>query len=243
MKYTTATLLLAAHVAFLTPASALVDPDLSGTTEFEIWTGLTAANYPSYPDFSDTGDGGFADPWPAPIAPSGTGSAGNASLDKVSGGGYPATSSIYNHTVAGTYEIANGSPLANLGTVIVQIDLGDGSPGAFQSAPVLNYNGGSQSLTANFTNTGPGGFSGGFGGPPSPTTLHGFQWDLSSVRSAISSYAILWTSDTFSTTYEIRLDSSDTTSPNRLSAIPETSSTMGILTLIGWAFLRRRGRG
>ncbi len=233
---------LVAATAMTSVASALVDPGLTGTAETEIWSGLTGTNYPDYPDFSDTGDGGFSSLWPSPISPTGVGSAGKADFDKVGGGGYPASNSLYNHTIPGTYRVANGNPLSGLETVVFQIDLGAGSPGFFASTPVLNYDSGTQNLAPDFSEVGTGDFSSAFGGPPVPTTLHAFQWDLSSIPGPVSDYQIVWTTDTFATTFELGLYSSDTYTGNSITAVPEASMTGAVLGILGFACLRRRSR-
>lgn len=229
-------LILAASSALLNPAIALVDPLLAGNAEFEIWTGLTAANNPGYPDFFT-----FSNPWPSPISPTGVGSAGNAGFDKVAGGGYPAGSSIYNFVTPGTYSVTNDSPLPDLETVTFQLDLGEGDS-FFLADPVLNYNGGTQALGATFSKQGVGGiaFTNPQTGDADTTRLFGFQWDLTSISGGISEYQIVWTTDAHTTTYELRLDSGDSFEGNSITAIPEASAGIGVLGLMGWAGLRRR---
>ncbi len=214
----------------------LVTPNLAGSTEYEGWEDLTAANNPGYPGFMN-----FTDPWPAPIDSNITGSAGNAGFDKVSGGGYPASQSIYNFTVPGTYEIAKSSAIFGLETVAVQLDLGEGDS-FFTAAPILNYNGGTQALAPTFSEqgAGPTAFTNPETGDPGTTTLFGYQWDLSSVG-GITDYAIEWTTDAHATTFNLRLDSSDTYSGNAITAVPEPAA-FGLalaLAVLGLAAVRR----
>lgn len=213
----------------------LVTPNLAGSTEYEGWEGLTATNYPTYPGWPGSAL------WPAPIDSNITGSAGNAGFDKVSGGGYPASQSIYNFTVPGTYEIAKSSAIFGLETVVVQLDLGEGNS-FFTATPVLNYNGGTQALAPTFSEqgAGPTAFTNPQTGDPGTTTLFGYQWDLSSV-SSITEYAIEWTTDAHVTTYNLRLDSSDTYSGNAITAVPEpaTSGLALALAVLGLAAVRR----
>lgn len=226
-----------ATIPFAASGAMLTNLNLSGVTEYEGWEGLTAANHPGYPGFFN-----FSDPWPSPIAPGITGSAGNAAFDKVAGGGYPGSQSIYNFTVPGTFTVTNSTPLAGLATVALQLDLGEGD--SFLTAnPVLSYNGGSQSLLPTFTESGngPTAFTNPQTGNPDTTTLFGFQWDLSSVGS-ISDYVIQWTADAHVTTYNLQLDSSDRFDGNSISAVPEPAAyplavALAVLTL---AISRRR---
>jgi len=235
-------LLLAGFLAAPVVASAvsLTPLTLTGNTEYEGWEGLTAANNPGFPDFFT-----FTDPWPNPIAPSISGSAGNAGFDKVSGGGYPASQSIYNFTVPGTFTVANSNPLNDLETVAFQLDLGEGND-FFVADPLLSYNGGSQNLVADFTQSaaGPTAFTNPQTGDPGTTTVFAFQWDLSSVG-AITDYAISWTTDAHATTYNLQLDSSDTFSGNAISAVPEPSAFAALagVTALGLAACRRRRNG
>jgi len=240
MKNTTSIrLLLAGLIALPAAASAapLVTPTLSGNTEYEGWEELTAANNPGYPGFFN-----FTDPWPAPIDPNISGSAGNAGFDKVSGGGYPASESIYSFTAPGTFAVTNTAPLVNLETVTFQLDLGVDS---FLASPVLSYNGGSQNLSATFSEqgAGPTAFTNPQTGEEGTTTLFGFQWDLSSIAGPVTDYTIQWTTDAHATVYNLRLDSSDSFTGNAVSAVPEPSALLlvaigGLLLL----FLRTRNR-
>ena len=220
--------------------ASLVLPDLTGNTGYEGWEGLTAANNPGYPGFMT-----FTNPWPSPIDPNITGSAGNAGFDKVSGGGYPGSESIYNFTVPGTYEVANSAPITGLETVTLQIDLGEGDS-FFNAPPVLSYNGGSQNLVPTFTEqgSGPTAFTNPQTGNPDTTTLFGYQWDLSGITGGFTDYSIEWTSDAHVTTYNLRLDSSDTFGGNAITAVPEPAAYAALVGLLalGCTVLRRRNR-
>ncbi len=232
--------LLALPVAAV--GAPLVTPSLSGNTEYEGWEGLTNTNYPSppYPGFMT-----FTNPWPSPMDSNISGSAGNAGFDKISGGGYPGSASIYNFTVPGTYEVANSAPITGLETVTLQLDLGEGNS-FFVASPVLSYNGGSQNLMPDFTasGAGPTAFTNPQTGNPDTTTLFGYQWDLSSIGGTFTDYAIQWTSDAHATTFNLRLDSSDDYSGNAITAVPEPASYATLLGLLvlGCTFLRRRRR-
>ncbi len=220
---------------FVGSGAPLVTPDLAGVTEYEGWEGLTAGNYPDYPGFPGTA------PWPEPIASNTAGSAGNAGFNKISGGGYPGSQSIYNFTTAGTFEIANTSAITGVETVVVQLDLGEGNS-FFTAAPVLSYNGGSQDLAPDFekSGTGPTDFTNPATGNPGTTTLFGYQWDLSGVG-GVTDYAIEWTTDAHATTFNLRLDSSDRYTGNAISAVPEPSGFGLVLALgvLGLTAVRR----
>ena len=195
-------------------------PSFSGTTEYEGWSDLTVNRLTGYPTNSTS-----TNPWPQPVAPNDPGSAGNAEFDKVTGGGYPAGASIYNSFSEGSYEIANDSPITGLSNVFFQVELGGGADftggvlgegGFFTVEPVLNYNGGTQALdpTTSFDYFSTRVFNlpfpiegiedGGF------TSIFALQWDMSSITDPITSYEIVWTTESFVTTYALQLDSSDT---------------------------------
>jgi hypothetical protein len=240
MKTKTWTPLVAVTMAALPLAASgamLTNLNLSGITEYEGWEGLTAANNPGFPGFFN-----FTDPWPNPITPSIAGSAGNAGFDKLNGGGYAGSQSIYNFTAPGTFAVANASPLADLETVALQLDLGEGDSFLLGS-PVLNYNGGSQALSPTFTQSGngPTAFTNPQTGDPSTTTLFGFQWDLSSVGS-ITDYSIQWTTDAHVTTYNLQLDSSDSFTGNSISAVPEPATYPLAAAFAALAFVATRRR-
>lgn len=238
------TILLAVAGVLLLPgratAAALVVPALSGKTEYEGWETLTNTNYPSYPGFPGTA------PWPSPIDSNIPGSAGNADFAKLSGGGFPGSESIYNFTVPGTYEVGNSSPIGGLETVTLQLDLGEGNS-FFVAPPTLNYNGGSQGLAPTYTKSGSGptSFTNPQTGTPGTTTLFGYQWDLSSIGGAFADYAIQWTSDAHATTFNLRLDSSDTFTGNAITAVPEPATyplAVSLLALAAVVAKRRRRR-
>jgi hypothetical protein len=223
----------------VTTGAMLTNLNLSGATEYEGWEALTAANNPGFPGFFN-----FTDPWPNAIAPNRAGSAGNAAFNKAVGGGYPGSQSIYNFTAPSTFTVASPAPLANLATVALQLDLGEGDS-FILGTPTLSYNGGSQALLPTFSEAGngPTAFTNPQTGDPDNTTLFAFQWDLSSVGS-ISDYVIQWTADSHVTTYNLQLDSSDNFTGNALSAVPEPAaySMIAALAALTLAATRRRTR-
>lgn len=214
-------LLTGAAALFPAAAFATIVPILDGTTDSSSWSDLTFMNYPAYPDFADQGQGDFDDLWPAPISPT-AGTTADIGFNKVSGGGYPASSAIYKHTVPGTFIVTDASPLADLETVTFQLDMAPGN-GFFIATPTLNYNGGTQGLLPDFNEQGAGNFTASFGPDTFPTSLFGYQWDLTSLGT-ISDFEIVWTAADFSSTYELQLDSSDTFGGNAISAVPEPAA-------------------
>ena len=227
-------------------SEAFVPVNLTGNTEFEGWSELTGENNPDLLGFF-----GNTIPWRDAIAPNEPGSAGSATFGKDSGIGYPASSSIYNFSInplgEGNYAVRDMSPIADLETIIFQLDLG-GDFSTFKAKPVLNYNDGSQDLAADFYSLTPGNFT--FADPneeaqdPLPTFNHAFQWDLSEVDSNINSYEIVWTTGAHSSNYAMQLDSGDTFSqqvstipeltifPEQVSAVPEPSTYAAILGIV-----------
>lgn len=204
---------------------------LNGNQEVEEWTDLTSANHPGFPGF-----GNLEDLWPSAIE-SNSGSTGNASFNKQSGGGYPSGGSIYPHFTPGTFVISSDTGLSDVSQVVLQVDSGSGG----YNAPTLSFNGGNQLLAADFVDAFEGGFVSGFGGPLSPTTNVVAQWDLSSFADDISSFEVLFTSaEDADAIFQLNLDSSDGVFA-RVQAVPEPGAfaclLFGSFALAG---LRRR---
>ncbi|MFD2255160.1 hypothetical protein ACFSSA_00600 [Luteolibacter algae] len=216
-------------LALSSPLHAAISFTLPGNSESAAWTGLNATNYtsasgyPSYPTATN--------PWPAAIDPD-SGSTANGSFNKVSGGGYFASSSLYDAGTPGTFSIS-GTTSLNPETIIFQADLGS----AFGSDPVLSFNGGAQSIAASHTGTSTGNFSGGFGGPPVPSTNYAWQWDLSSAPENISSYTIEWTTAPHGTIYQLDLAVADSFT----QVVPEPAAPLlALLSFSLLSFKRRR---
>lgn len=209
-------------------AAASVTFALPGTTAQEGWDGLNSSNYSTgFPTHPTTGN-----PWPNAIAANVAGSAGSATFNKVSGGGYFASSSLYDAGLGGIYQIADPAPLASISNIILQVDAGT----YVNVAPVLNYNGGSQALSPDFFTIVNGDYLSGFGGPPETTSNHIWQWDTSGL--GISSYDISWGSEDNDhlTQYEVNLSTSD----EFVQAVPEPSVVL-LASLVPFvACLRRR---
>jgi hypothetical protein len=221
MKNTFALLVLAAA-----QSHAAITFTLPGNPESAAWTGLNNVNYPAASGWNSFGTN--TQPFQAALSPD-SGSTLGGAFNKLSGGGYFASTSIYNFGVPGAFHITDSSPLAGLETVVFQVDLGS----ALGAVPVLNYNGGSQTLAPDFQATAPGDFISGFGGPPAPTTNHAWQWDLSALGA--TSYEIRFTTIEHGTIFRLDLAAGDSFA----QVIPEPSSLL--LCAVGAiAFTRRR---
>lgn len=208
------------------PANASLILNLPGHTARADWTGLTNVNHPGYPGFFN-----FTAAWPAPIQAD-AGSDGNPVFDKVAGGGYPSATSIYSFTAPGTFEVEQVAPLSGIRTVVWQID----HTSDFLAAPVLHFNGGSQSLVAQFALSQSGAFSG--NGPVGPFTsqLQSFQWDLTGVVEPVTEYRIVWTGGEHQSVFTMALDEGD----SFIQVIPEPSSVAFTLCGLLLAIRRRR---
>jgi hypothetical protein len=239
-------------------AQAQTTPDpialnLSGNTSYDGWNNLTVANYPGFPAFPGTGN------WPHPIVANTAGS-GDATFNKIAngngGGAEPAGESIYNggfsadpNVQGATFAVADSTPLANLQTVIFQLDIGE----AFGydlwngSAPLLTYTTafGSFTQAAAFSDllvrydTGQSvDMPIGPGGELEPVeiyqNLRAYQFDLSGVTDPITSIEIDYTAVQHSQIYAMQLDQSDTPYSQAafIQAVPEPS-TYALAALAG----------
>lgn len=198
------------------PLSAAVSISLPGSTEKATWN-LSTANYPSatYNSF-----GTAANPWGAAAAP--TSGTASAFLDKVSGSGYMSGSGfMYTAGTNGAFRIYDDSPLASLQTIVFQANSSGDT-----LTPTLNYNGGGQALVANY-------FMLNDNASPAYDD-YVWQWDLSEVVGAITSYEILFNGHFAATSMTLDTGSSFT------QAVPEPSfGVMGIAAL-GLTLIRRR---
>lgn len=231
MKTTTK---LAVFAALILPCQAAISLALPGNSENAVWSALNNIKYPSsagYNTFGTNTSPFHSNPTLAALDAD-TGSTITATFEKTSGGGYFASTSIYNFGIPGTFEVSDPSPLGGLETVIFQMDLGSPLAGT----PMLNFNGGTQTLAPDFQTTSPGQFISGFGGPPAPTTNYAWQWDLSSAGA--TSYEILFTTIEHGTIFQLDLAAGDTFT----QAIPEPSTTLlGLAALTLTTLHRRRG--
>lgn len=228
----------AAIAAFYAASSAqagLVLNNLAGNVEYDGWNSLTGTT----PGLStSTLVAGFG---------SNEAGSGDAILRRTSGAHYPASASLYSFSTNSTFELADTVSLTDVNTVVFSIFTwpnGDGSTpaGSIASGPFLNFNGGSQSLAADYVGVLPVGTIE-FGGPI-PTYTYTFQWDLSSIDEDILSYDVDWTQIVHSGVLGLQLESSDIFSlSSAVAAVPEPASAGiifgGAMTLVG-GMVRRR---
>ncbi len=230
---------------------ALVEPNLSGTTQNDVFTALTNPPVTGFPGFPGTGA------WPNPIE---SNIGGDAQLIKVSngtgGGPYPASGSIYYggfsgavNNNGGTLAVTDSTPVEGLANVVFQLQIGEawtydlyqpdaGDPDSV--LPVLNYNGGSQQLrpaTSLFIERF---YNGTVAMPTGDEAVYIntrlLQWDLSDISDPITSFSVSFTGVQHAQLYSLRLDQSDT-----FTAVPEPA-TIGMLAATGLMALRRRRR-
>jgi len=190
----------------------------SGSSGTDGWVNVNSLNFSGY--------GGFpgSSAWPAPIGSNGIGS-GDADLSRVAGspsGGGPflSSTSIYfgnfaqiPNALGGTLRVSDSTPLANLKTLVFQIQIGEATGYDLYSAPALKINGGSSVVNPLFS-----GILNRFqsGTYPSPATgldepvyvnTRGYQWDVSSLGT-VTSLAIDFSGVTHSQIYGLQLDQS-----------------------------------
>jgi len=208
----------------------------SGSSSTDGWVNVNSLNFSGY--------GGFpgSSAWPAPIGSNGIGS-GDADLSRVAGsptGGGPflSSTSIYfgnfaqvPNALGGTLRVSDSTPLANLKTLVFQIQIGEATGYDLYSAPALKINGGSSVVNPLFS-----GILNRFqsGTYPSPATgldepvyvnTRGYQWDVSSLGS-VTSFAIDFSGVTHSQIYGLQLDQSS--SFFSTAVIPEPN-VMGLI--------------
>lgn len=197
------------------PMSAAITVNLPGSTEKSGWI-LNSTNYPAatYRTFATA-----SQPWAAAAAPS----SGNSSamFNKISGFGYmSAAGFMYTAGQDGAFSISDDSPLAALQTIVLQAGMSDPTT----SIPVLNYNGGTQAIAAQYFAA----FA------SSPYTDRVWQWDLTGIGEPLTRYEVLF-SGHFAVT-SLTVD----TSNSYLQVIPEPATGVLALAALSLTFIRRR---
>lgn len=226
---------------------------LGGTTEFEGWDALTTANYPtgygSFPGNMAWSSGG--------ISALATGS-GDAKIFKLanapSGGAFISSTSLYFGGTSSTVNNYNSTlgfrdttPVAGVKTVVLQLDYAEAWTYDFYNdvLPTLNYNGGSQALSAAFYSLVDRVYTGDFNGPTGPEpiyrNLHALQFDLSGISDPITSFEITFDGVQHSQLYAARLDQSSIAYSESILPVPEPASIVA-LTAGAAALLARRRR-
>lgn len=192
------------------PAFGTISISLPGTSESASWT-LTSAVHPGFNSF-----GTAANPWATAVSPdAGTAS---AALTKVSGSGYIGGTFLYTAGSLGSFRISDIASLSALETVVFQGKISDPL-----ASIVLNYNGGSQALPADFSVVVAG------SGYPD----RGWQWDLSGVA-GISSYEILISGHFAANAMAV------TAGDSFVQVIPEPSVCLLGFAALGFTLTRRR---
>ncbi len=263
MKIKNSVLAAAASVGLLsTSSAAFINYNLPGTSDFDAWDDLSVSNPQvatvnaanggqggagAFPGFGNGGD-----LWPEAIdsvLTQGTTTTtdddptGDATFDKVSGNGYPAGSSIYGMPFppAGTFTVADATPVADLEQVIFQIEVGSGSAGWLNGDPTLTVNTGSGATTVSLFDSGTVSSVFDPNGPFGPVTVNTFayQWDLSTIVGTITDFNVDYTLDgTSAQIYQMQMDQGNTFSAQ---AVPEPA-TFGLalaLAVLGLAAIRR----
>jgi hypothetical protein len=196
------------------PLSAAISFTLPGIAETSSWE-LNRTNYLSVT--SNTFRTATI-PWVASAIP--TSGTSSALFNKVSGGGYMATTFMYTAPVGGSFRLYDESPLAEMETIVMQGYISD----ALDGMPVFNFNGGSQSIPASFSTI--------VSGATYPARA--WQWDLSGVVGPIHRYEILFSGHFAATS--LRVDSGNTF----FQVIPEPSSALLACSALGFTLIRRR---
>lgn len=241
-----------AAMAEYVPGVALVNPTMTGTTQYDGWIGLTAANYSGFGGFPGTAA------WPAPVGSNRTlnntfsrNEPGDATLNKtangIGGGPYLAGSSIYFggfsgdfNNFGGTLAVTDSTPVADLSNVVFQVQIGEAWTYDFYNhvMPVLSYNGGTQQITATTTLTVERFYNGTVDMPTGPEDVfintYLLQWDLSGVTTPITDFTISFSGVQHAQVYGMRLDQSDVYTPVPAPAVA------GVLSLGSVTAMRRR---
>jgi hypothetical protein len=198
------------YLALAGPAFGAISISLPGTSESAFWT-LNSAAHPGFNSF-----GTAANPWVSAVAPD-AGTAG-AVLNKIGGSGYIGGSFLYTASVLGSFSISDSASIGAPKTVVFQGGISD----PFGSI-VLNYNGGTQSLAADFSAL--------VAGAPYPDRA--WQWDLSGIP-GITSYEILISGHFAATSMSV------TAGDSFVRVIPEPSTVLLGVAALGFTLTRRR---
>lgn len=197
-------------LAFAAPVLGAISISLPGTAESASWT-LTNAVHPGFNSFATA-----ANPWASAVS-SDAGTA-SAALTKISGSGYIGGSFLYTAGTVGNFSISGMSTIGSLETLVFQGRISD----PFDSI-ILNYNGGTQALPADFSAV----------VSDAPYPDRAWQWDLSGIA-GVSSYEILFSGHVAVPSMSV------TTGDSFAQVIPEPSAALLLGAALGSTFIRRR---
>lgn len=224
-------LVVSAGLLSTTAAHAkIVENDLQGNVQFDGWDQL--GGIPGY-GIGDVGPIAPPNtPWPAPIGSNEAGS-GDAFVTRTFGTHYSASSALYSFAGPSGFLLGDATAIAGLANVVFSVAdwVGDSPTGD----PVLNYNGGSQALVADFTSVSA------FGSIDFNGTIdinaRTFQWDLSSLG-PVTDFAITWTQGSSAGITALQLEQSDVFSLASATPVPHPSTA--VVVLGGMLAARRR---
>ena len=194
------TLGAALMVALINANAQLVHNSLSGNADYDGWDNL--GSVPGY---------GFNTAWSTPMESFESGS-GDAVLDRISGGHYSASVSLYSFGSNTNFSLFDNTALAGVETVVFSIEtwLNDDdplNPIALATLPTLNYNGGSQALATSHDFIADGVATVSFGGEDLETKIYTLQWDVTGL--GVNSFSIDWEHQVHSGIVAIQLEQSD----------------------------------
>lgn len=222
--------MLALTFSFMVNAK-IVENGLTGNVGYDGWDSL--GGIPGY---------GFGTSWASPLGSFESGS-GDADLNRNSGGHFSATLGLYSLSGPSNLSVDDSSAIAGLETVVFSVDTTLGAEDlALLSTPTLSYNGGTQSLIADFD------FSSAL--PTATGTPFGdvdafaytFQWDLSGM--AVTSFNIDWDQQLHSVVRGLQLEQSDSYSLANAQVVPVPGAAWLFASagLLLTAFRRERSR-
>jgi hypothetical protein len=145
--------------------------------------------------------------------------------------------------MGGTLRVSDLTPLANLKTLVFQIQIGEATGYDLYSAPALKINGGSSVVNLLFSGILNRFQSGTFTSPatgldePVYLNTRGYQWDVSSLGT-VTSFAIDFSGVTHSQIYGLQLDQSSSVFSS--AVIPEPNVGGLVLAAACFFLIRRR---
>jgi hypothetical protein len=147
------------------------------------------------------------------------------------------------NALGGTLRVTDSTPLANLKTLVFQIQIGEATGYDLYSAPALKINGGSSVVNPLFSGILNRFQNGTFTSPetgldePVYVNTRGYQWDVSSLG-LVTSFAIDFSGVTHSQIYGLKLDQSSSVFSAAL--VPEPNVGGLVLAAACFFLIRRR---